>query len=406
MTSSAKYLAGRISETARRLRPNAIRAMAPLLTRPGLISFAGGVPSAATFPADAIAGIAARLIREEGPRVLQYGMTRGNRELAGFVVDRLRAKGISWTSPESLLLTSGSQQALDLLSRVLVDPGDVVFCELPSYIGGLSSLWAAGGDLVGISLGDDGPDLDELERKVLEVRSGGRTARLVYTIPTFQNPSGITASASSRAALVELAEKLDLLVIEDDPYSEVYFDASAPPPASLASMDTGGRVIYLGSLSKVLCPGLRAAWVVANPEISRYLELAKEGADLCSSTLDHAIAAEALREGLVDDRLPGIRSFYAERCAAMLAALQREAVPGCSWTLPTGGLFVWVTLPESCDARQMLDACVDAGVAYVPGQPFFVDGSGANTLRLAFSKEDPDAIDAGITSLFRIVAAG
>lgn len=395
----------RLSEMARRLRPNAIRAMAPLLSRPGLISFAGGVPSATTFPTDAIARIASKLIRDEGPRVLQYGTTRGNRDLAGLVVDRLRRKGISWASAENVLLTSGSQQGLDLLSRVLVNPGDIVFCELPSYIGGLSSLWAAGADLVGIRLDESGPDVAELERKVRTARDNGRTARVVYTIPTFQNPSGISADASSRASLYELAELLDLIVIEDDPYSEVYFDLSAPPPAPLASLDQSGRVVYLGSLSKVLCPGLRAAWTVANPEISKYLELAKEGADLCSSTLDHAIAAEALNEGLVDDRLPGIRRFYADRCHAMLEALRREAMPGCSWTLPTGGLFVWVTLPEAIDARLMLDAAVDAGVAYVPGQPFFVDGSGANTLRLAFSKEEPDAIDRGVTTLFRVLVS-
>ena len=396
---------GRLSLTAQRLRPSAIRAMAPLLSRPGLVSFAGGVPSAATFPTDAIARIAARLIREEGPRVLQYGTTRGNRDFAGLVIERLRAKGISWAAPENVLLTSGSQQGLDLLARVLVDPGDVVFCELPSYIGGLSSLWAAGADLVGIRLTDRGPDIAELERKVLDARAAGRTARIVYTIPTFQNPSGISADAASRLALYDLAERLDLILIEDDPYSEVYFDPGDPPPSPLASLDRSGRVVYLGSLSKVLCPGLRAAWTVANPEISRHLELAKEGADLCSSSLDQAIAAEALKEGLVDDRLPSIRRFYAERCNAMLSALRREAMPGCSWTHPTGGLFVWVSLPDGIDARLMLDAAVDAGVAYVPGAPFFVDGTGSNTLRLAFSKEEPDAIDQGVTTLFKVLSS-
>ncbi|MBK6428253.1 MAG: PLP-dependent aminotransferase family protein [Blastocatellia bacterium] len=396
---------GRLSQTALRLRPNAIRAMAPLLSRPGLVSFAGGVPSAATFPVDAIARIASKLIRDDGPRVLQYGTTRGNRDLAALVVDRLRARGVAWAAPENLMLTSGSQQGLDLLARVLVDPGDIVFCELPSYIGGLSSLWAAGAELVGVRLTERGPDVEELERKVAEARTAGRTARVVYTIPTFQNPSGISADVAARESLYELAERLDLILIEDDPYSEVYFDPTEPPPPPIASLDRSGRVVYLGSLSKVLCPGLRAAWTVASPEISRYLELAKEGADLCSSTLDHAIAAEAVKEGLVDDRLPSIRRFYAERCSTMLDALQREAMPGCSWTRPTGGLFVWVNLPDGIDARLMLDAAVDAGVAYVPGAPFFVDGTGANTLRLAFSKEEPAAIDCGITTLFGVLAS-
>jgi 2-aminoadipate transaminase len=394
-----------LSAEALRMRPNAIRAFAALLARPGLVSFAGGVPSAATFPADEIAEIAARLIREQGERVLQYGTTRGNRDLADRVVERLERRGVSWASPETVLLTSGSQQGLDLVARVLVDPGDVVFVELPSYIGGLASLWAAGAELAGVTLTPEGPDLDELERKVLAARADGRRARLVYTIPTFQNPSGITATRASREALHALAERLDLVVIEDDPYGEVYFGGDAPP-APLASLDRGDHVIYLGSLSKVLCPGLRAAWTVAGGAVSRQLELAKESADLCSSTLDHAIAAEALAAGLVDDRLPEIRGFYAERCAAMLAALERGAGPGVSWTRPTGGLFVWVVLPDGVDARERLDAAVEAGVAYVPGAPFFVDGSGANTLRLAFSREAPETIERGISTLVRILGIG
>lgn len=386
------------------MRPNAIRAFASLLARPGLVSFAGGVPAAATFPSEAIAAIASRLILDEGARVLQYGTTRGDRELATRVVERVRRRGLEWASPENVLLTSGSQQGLDLVARVLVDPGDVVFVELPSYIGGLASLWAAGADLEGVTLTGEGPDLDELERRVLEARAAGRRARLVYTIPTFQNPSGITATAASRERLYALAERLDLVVVEDDPYGEVYFGEA--PPAPLASLDRGARVVYLGSLSKVLCPGLRAAWTVAPVEIAKKIELAKEAADLCSSTLDHAIAADAIADGLVDDRLPEIRAFYAERCAAMLEALEETAGAGVSWTRPEGGLFVWVTLPEGVDARERLDAAVDAGVAYIPGAPFFVDGGGSNSLRLAFSREEPDAIRRGIATLMNILGTG
>jgi 2-aminoadipate transaminase len=394
------------SAEALRMRPNAIRALIGLIARPGIVSFAGGVPSPATFPKERIAEIAARLIVEDGDRVLQYGTTRGNAKLAGQVADRLRGRGISWAAAESVLLTSGSQQGLDLVARVLVDPGDVVFVELPSYIGGLASLWAAGAELAGVPLGHEGPDLEALERRVRETRDAGRTARLFYTIPTFQNPSGITASRGSREALYELAARLDLVVVEDDPYGEVYFDdAAAPPPPVAALGDGGGRIVYLGSLSKVLCPGLRAAWTLASPALAKQLELAKEAADLCSSSLDHAIAAEALAEGLVDDRLPGIRAFYAERCGAMLEALERHGGDGVAWTRPGGGLFVWVTLPEAVDARERLSDAVEAGVAYVPGAPFFVDGTGAHTLRLAFSKEDPETIARGIETLMSVLSA-
>ena len=394
------------SVEALRMRPNAIRALVGMLTRPGLISFAGGVPSPATFPSEQLAEIAARLIREQGDRVLQYGTTKGNARLADLVTARLHRRGIGWASPEGTLITSGSQQGLDLVARVLVDPGDIVFVELPSYIGGLASFWAAGAELRGVRLERDGIDLASLEHEVSTARSEGRTARVLYTIPTFQNPSGITATARSRAELVELAERLNLTIIEDDPYGEVYFDAEAPPASPIASLAPSDRVIYCGSLSKVLCPGLRTAWTVADPRLTKRLELAKEAADLCSSSLDQAIAAEALADGLVDDRLPEIRAFYAARCGAMLDALGESAPQGFSWTEPTGGLFVWVDLPEGIDATACLERAVDAGVAYVPGAPFFVDGRRENSLRLAFSKEDPDAIKRGISTLVSVLGTG
>lgn len=400
-TPDPTHAGARLSAESLRMRPNPIRALAGLLNTPGLVSFAGGVPSPATFPRERLAEIASRLIREEGARVLQYGTTRGNPDFVAAVSDRVRARGVAWATPETVLLTSGSQQGLDLIARVLVDPGDVVLVELPSYVGGLASFWAAGGELVGVRLGDSGLDVDDLERKVAAARAAGRTARVLYTIPSFQNPSGITADAAARERVYEAARRLDLTVIEDDPYGEVYFDR--PPPAPIASLDAGDRVVYCGSLSKVLCPGLRAAWTVASPALVKRLELAKEGADLCSSSLDQAIAGAALAEGLVDERLPEIRAFYAERCAAMLGALEREAGDGFSWTRPTGGLFVWVTCPERVDARAALERAVAAGVAFVPGAPFCVDGSGANALRLAFSKEDPDAIASGVRTLVGVL---
>jgi 2-aminoadipate transaminase len=402
-SSSATANAFRPSAAAERMRPNAIRALAPLLSRPGLLSFAGGVPSTATFPGENLALIAERLIRDHGATVLQYGTTHGNRDLLGLVVERVRGRGLPCAGPEEVLLTSGSQQALDLVARVFLDPGEVVFVELPSYIGGLASLWAAGAELVGFRLGQAGPDLDHLEEQMAAVAAAGRRARAIYTIPTFQNPSGVTSSAEARAGLLELADRHDLLVIEDDPYGEVYFDHTKVPPPPIAALDQHGRTIYLGSFSKVLCPGLRAGWVVAPPHACRRLELAKEAADLCSSSLDHAIVAEAVATGLIDERLPSIRGFYAARCGAMLAALEKHATPGSTWTRPGGGLFIWVELPAGCDSRATLDSAVNAGVAYVPGAPFFVDGSGTNTLRLAFSREEPAAMDRGIGTLFDVL---
>jgi 2-aminoadipate transaminase len=393
------------SAEALRMRPNAIRALAALIGRPELISFAGGVPSPATFPRAQIAEIASRLILDEGDRVLQYASTRGNARLAGAVVDRMRRAGVAWASREGTILTSGSQQGLDLVARVLVDPGDVVFVELPSYIGGLAALWAAGAELVGFGLGSDGPDLGALEARVGETLRAGKRPRAIHTIPTFQNPSGITAGGEARANLLELARRHDLVIIEDDPYSEVYFGEEGKPPPPIAALaGARERVVYLGSFSKVLCPGLRAAWVAGDPDLCARLELAKEAADLCSSTLDHAIVAEMVDGGMVDGRLPAIREFYGERCRAMLEALERDAPEGSTWTRPTGGLFIWVTLPERVDAGARLHAAVEAGVAFVPGAPFFVDGGGSNTLRLAFSKEDPRRIAEGMATLLKIFA--
>jgi 2-aminoadipate transaminase len=393
-----------LSMEALRMRPNPIRALSKLLASPHVISFGGGVPSAATFPKEQLAEIAARLIREHGDRVLQYGTTKGVLGLLDGIVERMRSRGVAWTSVEHVLATSGSQQALDLVARVLIDPGDVVFVELPSYVGGLASLYAAGADLVGVRLTSSGPDLGQLEAAIEKVRTEGRRARAIYTIPTFQNPSGNTAAEASRAGLLEIARRHDLVVIEDDPYGEVYFSEEARPPKPIASLDgAASRVVYLGSFSKVLCPGLRTGWIVADPSLTQRFELAKEAADLCSSVLDHSIVATALADGLIDDRLPEIRSFYAERCGAMLRALDEHAPSDFSWTRPTGGLFVWLDLPSEIDARARLDAAVAAGVAYVPGAPFFVDGTGHNSLRLAFSKEDPPRIAEGIATLVGVL---
>jgi len=389
-----------LSQEALRMRPNPIRALSKLLSRPDVISFAGGMPSPATFPREELAEIASQLIRERGETVLQYGTTRGVPTLLECVAERMRRRSVGWVGVDDVMLTSGSQQALDLVARVLVDPGDVVLVELPSYVGGLASLYAAGADLVGFKLTESGPDLDHLERQITALKSEGRRVRAIYTIPTFQNPSGITSNETSRNALLETATRHDVVVLEDDPYGEVYFSEAERPPLPIASREgSSSHVVYLGSFSKVLCPGLRTGWIAAKGELVRRFELAKEAADLCSSVLDHSIVAEAVTRGLVDERLPLIREFYAQRCSAMLDALEPLGEHDCRWTRPTGGLFVWVEVRDGIDTRSLLETAVSKGVAFVPGAPFFVDGSGANTLRLAFSKEDPARIREGIAIL-------
>ncbi len=387
------------SAYAGRLRSNAIRALSYLISRPGILSFAGGVPSPETFPSAEISEIAARLARERGNEVLQYGVTRGNRKLIEQICDYMRRRGVE-AKPEQVMLTSGSQQGLDLLCHVLIDPGDTVLVESPSYIGGLCSIRNAGARMVAIRMNDDGLDLDHLEATIRSLR--GSRIKFIYTIATFQNPSGITLSAERRRTLLELAARYNLLIVEDDPYSELYFTES--PPHSIKSLDEDGRVIYFGSFSKVLAPGLRTAWVVAPEQIAARMELAKESADLCSSQLDQAIVSECYAAGLLEGRLPQLREFYGARCKAMLETLQEYAPEGTRWTRPTGGLFVWVEFEGKFKASELLKVAVEReGIAFVPGLPFFIDDRPDNTLRLAFSKEAPERVRDGVRRLMDLI---
>ncbi|HSE96909.1 MAG TPA: PLP-dependent aminotransferase family protein [Blastocatellia bacterium] len=387
-----------LSRMGRALRPNAIRKLTALLGRGDVISLAAGAPAAETFPLEEIADIAARVIREKGRFALQYGPTRGQSSLVEAVAATMQARGVEKATASQVVMTTGSQQGLDLISRVLLDPGDIALVELPSYIGGLIALYNAGGELVGVRQDDSGIDPGDLVEKIENARSTGRRVKCIYTITNFQNPSGVSLSTERRARLLEIADRYGLLILEDDPYYELYFSSEKRPPAPLAALRPE-RVIYLSSYSKVLAPGLRSAWLFAPEEIASKIELAKEGADLSSSVLDQAIVAEAVRSGLVDRRLPELRKYYEVRCRAMLDALAGHTPEGTRWTNPLGGFFVFMEVAGNVDTTNLLPAAIESGVAYVPGQPFFVDSSGANTLRLAFSKESPERISEGIRLL-------
>ncbi len=383
-----------LSEVGRSLQPNAIRKLTQMLGRKDMISLAAGAPAAETFPVEELADIAARVIRERGRFALQYGPTRGQSGLVEKVAAILRARGLVSADPSEIVVTTGSQQGLDLAARVVLDPGDVAIVELPSYIGGLIALHNSRADIVGVRQDEGGIRMDDLREKIERVRASGRRVKCIYTIPNFQNPSGVTLAMERRRELVYIADEEDLLIIEDDAYFDLYFEeASRLVPLAALRPE---RVIYLGSFSKVLAPGLRLAYVRAPEELAFKIEIAKEGADLSSSVLDQAIAVEALRSGLVEDRLPGLRKFYKERCQAMTGALDEYAPAGSRWTRPVGGFFILLELPGGRDAGEALPHAIENGVAYVPGQPFFVDGSGANTLRLAYSKESPEKIVEGI----------
>ena len=387
-----------LSEIGKSLTPNAIRKLTPLVLRKDIISFAAGAPSPERFPIAELSEIAAHMIKERGQYCLQYGPTRGNSQLVKQVGEYMERRGIPVAGPGQIVITTGSQQGLDLAARVISDPGDVALVELPSYVGGTIALHNSRAELIGVRQDASGIVIDDLRDRLKQMRSAGRRVKCLYTIPNFQNPSGVTLARDRRHELAEAANEYDFLIIEDDPYYELYFDeevAGLPPLAALAP----DRVIHLSSFSKVLAPGLRAAWLWAPEPIAAKIELMKEGADLSSSQLDMAIVSEAISCGLVERRLPDLRQFYSTRCMAMVEALKTEAPAGARWNAPRGGFFILMEGPLGFDGSAFLPNAIEAGVAFVPGGAFYADSSGANTLRLAFSKETPEAIATGIQQL-------
>ena len=386
-----------LSADARNFRPSAIRAFAKWINDPKVISFAGGSPSPETFPAERMAAIAEHVVRERRAVALQYGPTRGLPRLCEFVASLCRARGIACASDE-VILTTGSQQALDLIAHTLLDPGDVVAVELPTYIGGTSSFYARSAKLAGVLQDDDGivpESLAEVARK--------NRPKLLYVIPNFQNPSGRLMSQRRRSRVLEIAREQDFLIIEDDPYGElVHVDGADTTP--MKSRDTEGRVLYLGTFSKVLAPGVRCGWIVAPKMLIERLQIAKQAADLCSAMLDQSIVDEYCHAGELPAQIERVRAFYRGKRAVMLDALEKNFGGRAQWTSADGGLFTFMTLNEDVDAAARVQKAVANGVAYVPGAPFFVDGSGRNTMRLTFAKEPDARIREGVTRLAAVFA--
>jgi 2-aminoadipate transaminase len=385
------------SRDARAFRPSAIRAFAKLINDPNIISFAGGVPNPETFPAARVAEIAERVIRERSAVALQYGPTRGIARLCASIAELCGARGIDCT-PADVLTTTGSQQALDLIAHTLLDPGDVVAVELPTYIGGSASFFARSAELVGVAQDDQGIVPESLR----EVASRTRI-KLLYTIPNFQNPSGRLMTQARRAEVLAIAEEHDFLVIEDDPYGElVYVDGA--DTLAMKSRDTQSRVLYLGSFSKVLAPGLRCGWIIAAPALLERLEIAKQAADLCSGMLDQSIVDEFVAAGELAPQIDRVRAFYRRKRGVMMEELARHFTGRAHWTSADGGLFTFLTLHDDIDTAARLNDAVASGIAYIPGGAFFVDGSGRNTMRLTFAKESDARIVEGVARLARITS--
>ena len=396
-------LASRLSKDAAVMQSSLIRQLTGLVNRPDVISFAAGSPNAKTFPHESFREIQSDLVDKEGGKIFQYSVTRGNPRLIGAVQRRDRhLKGIK-TQPGDTLLASGSQQGLDLVARVLLDPGDAVFVETPSYIGATGAFGNFRARLYAVRSDPDGMDIGDLARRVAEARTHGQPCKFAYVIPNFQNPSGAVWSQERRRDLYDFARREDLLVFEDDAYGELYFDDVDPESLQpIKSLDESGHVIYMSTFSKILAPGLRVAWIHGPGEIVGRIECCKETADLCTSTLSQRIILEFLDRGWMPGQAAAVRTFYTAKAQALQEGLQKHFSDFARWRAPLGGLFQWIDLPSGVDALQLLHASLEEDkVAFIPGAPFFAEGGGSNTLRLSFSNVRDENIEVGLSRLSR-----
>ena len=379
---------------------SAIREILKLVQKPEVISLAGGLPDPATFPAEEIRGIVNKILSNNSAQVLQYGTTEGLPGLRKSILEFLSTDGIKGNL-ENIIITSGSQQGLDLVGKVFLSPEDVAIVELPSYLAALSAFRSYGGELVGIPMDEEGMQMDLLEEKLTQLKEEGKKVKFIYTISNFQNPAGVTMSLSRRKKILKIAQKFNLFIVEDNPYEKLRFEGESIP--SIYSLDTDGRVISLGTFSKILCPGLRLAWMLGNKEIIGKLALLKQATDLCTNILSQSIAYEYFQLGKFTVNIEGNIDIYREKRDAMLDALERYFPPQATWTKPQGGFFIIATLPDYIDTGEMMIEAVKENVAYVPGSPFFANGGGKNTMRLAFCYPSPEEIEEGIKRIGKVI---
>src|SRR5262245_16036847 len=390
-----------LSHAAEKMKESAIRKMGSVLALGrDIISFAPGYPAPETFPWEEFGQIAAELFASRDGHVLQYGPTRGHRPLLDAIAGIMSHRGVA-AKHEDLLVTTGSQQGLDLVGRVLVDPGDVILVELPAYVGAISAFRNVQASLVGVPQEEDGIDLAALDATWDALRREGRRIKFLYVVPNFQNPTGLLIGLDKRHRLLEWPERRDVLIVEDDPYRELYFEDSASERdvRPIKADDANGRVVYLSSFSKTLAPGYRVAWIVAPPALAAKFEMAKQAEDLLTGSLDQRVVYEACRRGILERQLPILRRHYAHKRDVMEQALRREMGGAITWPKPKGGFFLWVTLPSGVSAAGMLTRAINEGVIYVTGDACYVNGEGHDTLRLSFSAPTPERIEAGVHRL-------
>ncbi len=389
-----------LSASGKSMQRSAIREILKLLQNPDMISFAGGLPAAETFPVDDLKEIVLDVLEKEGASALQYGTTEGDPLLRKMLAEKHNREGLN-INPENIIITTGSQQALDIIGKIFLDPGDYVLCGLPSYLGGLNAFSVYGARLKGISLDENGMKPDELEETIINLRELGKTVKFIYIIPDFQNPAGITVPEQSRIRIIEIAEKYDLLIVEDSPYRDIRF--TGVPQRMIYQLDQSGRVLTLCTFSKIFAPGFRVGWIIGNPIILDRIVMAKQTADLCTSPFVQKIIAHYMEKGLLEKNIKKTIALYSERRNQMIKCFRKYFPKEVTWTEPEGGLFLFVTLPATVSTDNILEKAIKKKVAFVAGSTFFCNDSGRNTMRINFSFSDLEVIEEGIKRLAMVI---
>ncbi|MBN2725229.1 MAG: PLP-dependent aminotransferase family protein [Deltaproteobacteria bacterium] len=390
------------SVSANNMKRSVIRELLKLTAEPDIISFAGGLPAPASFPKDEIREVMLEVMDKEPDFVLQYGTTEGDSLLRKRLVEHQyrTVEGMDITE-ENLIITTASQQALDLIGKIFINWGDKIIVGLPSYLGGLSAFRNYGADMVGIELDEHGMRSDLLEKTLSEMKAKNEKPKFIYVIPDFQNPTGITMPEYRRKEILDLARKFDVLIIEDSPYRELRFEGESQK--TIYSMDNTGQVVMLGTFSKILCPGFRIGWVIAHKEIINKIVMAKQATDLCTSPFTQRIAARYLQKGFMESRIQLNVDLYRSKLDLMISSFEKYMPDGVSWVKPEGGLFLFLTLPEHIDTQEMFMRAVEKKVAYVIGTAFYANGMGKNTMRINFSYSDIDKIEEGVKRLSEVI---
>jgi len=382
------------------MKASEIRELLKLIQKPGLISFAGGLPNPEAFPTEETRGIINNLLDEMGDKILQYGSTEGVNNLRDELAKMMTGRGMP-VERDNIVVTAGSQQALELLSKVLLDPGDTIIVGSPTYLGATGAFRAYEANMETVRVEEDGMDMEMLDKKVGQLIKMGRKPKFVYVVPTFQNPSGATMSAEKRHKLIDIAEKYDILIVEDSPYSHLRYEGEPMP--HLMSIDDDDRVVRLETFSKILAPGFRIAWCTGPKTLIEKMVIAKQATDLCTNPFGQYVAWKYVSEGILDKHLEEIKELYNKKRLTMLEAMEEHFPEEAEWNRPMGGMFIWAKLPEYVNTREMFDKAVQKNVAYVVGDAFFVEDRGYNTMRINFTHSSEEEIKEGIKHLGEVI---